>query len=140
MDILLRGGGDRSLTVDSDLWIGALDLALSQGWVPAGTDAVPDPLVYTEARGQRVEGAQAREIARCLGLALAGVSDSTLPLCDHPFGRDNTRDLIDRARAGAAVGRADVAGAYEIVSGPPKQDLAGVTRFLRRGAFRIELT
>ena len=135
MDILLRGGASRRLAVDADLWIGALDLALGQGWNPT---AKPGGEGYCSPAGQRIDGSEAKELARLVDLALDDVSDSVQPMQGHPFGEEHTAALIARIHAGGHVGRKDVTAAYEILSGSPKPQLRELVKFLRRGGFVLE--
>lgn len=134
-----------SLSVDVDVWLCALDLAVAHGWVPAGTAeprdgaarAKNDPWSYDRGSGRRVAGEDARELARCLEKALPKVPEDVVPMQGRPFGSDHTRELVQRASGGAAVAEEEALAAAEILSGPPKAEALSLIDFLRQGAFSI---
>lgn len=123
------------LRVDQDVWLCALDLALSQGWKPAGVEPAAES--YVTPRGQIVSTADARELARCLTLALEDVPDEVAPLSDQPFGDENTLALLSAAAKGPPPTSTRVAAAREILSGPPKAEAASLVEFLHGGSFTL---
>jgi hypothetical protein len=141
---LLRRSKSQSLTVDVDLWLCALDLAVSCGWQPRGTKPALseeetdfDPWTYTRADGRRILAADARSLAQGLSLAIAGVSDSVVPLGGKPFGNENTAALLARAAKSESIDPDEAQAAREILSGPPKSDAYELIGFLRRGGFAL---
>lgn len=118
-------------------------MALASGWTPRGTERLDgrpraDRWSYAKPHGQTVGLEDARDIARGLDEELAAVSDTVVPLRDHPFGHDRTMELIERAAEGTAVGRDEVAAAYELLSGGPKGEARELVGFLEGGSFTIQ--
>ncbi len=114
-----------------------LDLALAHGWKPGGVE--PPSHSYVVPRGQFVDEADARELARCFAAALPTIPDEVVPLSDHAFGDENTLGLIANAVQGSSPGTDNVAAARELLSGPPKAQTAALTEFLWGGSFAISV-
>lgn len=147
MNYLLRNDDGATMLVDRDLWLGALDLAVRNGWKPRGVQvprtgrsaalANGDRLSYADSWGQRITREDAGDLARGLRAGLATVPDSVVPLQGKAFGSQNTRQLIERASAGEDIALEDLPGAAEVLSGPPKVDALELAGFLARGACTV---
>ena len=133
------------------MWLCSLDLALLLGWRPKGTTH-PDellersaatemrwePAAYFLARGQLIQGIDARELGRCLELALAQVQDDEIPLSDGAFGRLNTLHSLQLAMGGDTVPGRNSEVAFQLLSGTEKQAAVELSSFLLRGtAMRV---
>ena len=138
------------MLVDTDLWLCLLDIAVLAGWRPLGTkdpDAALcrasthtmqwDALVYFLPCGQRIDGKDAREFARCSAVALAGVSNTEVPLQGKTFGEENTLSLLRLASARDGIPRANTEAALEILSGRPKIQAQALIRFFQGGHVTI---
>ena len=134
--LLNRHDGD-SLSVDSDVWLCALDLALRSGWVPAGVEAGPDSLSYLPPVGQHIQQEDATALASCLGTALGGVPDSVVPMMGKEFGTENTLAMLRLAYDGGQIPAEDLPAAAEILSGPPKGEAVELARFIAGGSFQL---
>lgn|GEM_PF-3387664 len=127
-----------------------LDVALQHGWKPRGT-RYPDatlskeskhpiawePLAYFVPCGQSIEGPDAREMARCSMEALDSVSDTEVALGGKSFSEEHTLSLLRLAHGGKGVPETCAEAAFEVLSGPPKQEAMTVVRFLREGHVHI---
>ena len=149
MHLEFRQKDGQTHSVDPDLWLCALDLAVTHGWRPRGMSAPTAPasgapedewdaFAYFLASGQDVADEDAREIARCLDAALPGVPDAVVPMQGLDFGRENTLALIKRAVQGETPDGTAVQAAVEILSGPPKAEARALIGFLRNGGFTIQ--
>jgi hypothetical protein len=138
------------MLVDADLWLCVLDFALLQGWRPRGTKA-PDstlcrrsehslqwePLAYFLPHGQTIDAADARDIARFSSTALPHVSDTEVPLQGKAFGDENTLSLLRLAASREDIPKPNTEAAFDILSGPPKQEALALIRFLKCGHITI---
>ena len=138
------------MLVDTDLWLCLLDVAVLAGWRPLGTKdpdaalcrasahAIPwDALAYFLPVGQRIDGRDAREFARCSSAAVAGVSNTEVPLQGKTFGEENTLSLLRLAAARDDIPLANTEAALEILSGPPKIEAQALIRFFQGGHITI---
>ncbi len=92
-----------------------------------------ETLNYFLPCGQRIDGKDARELARCWALALEGVSGTEVPLQGKTFGEENTLELLRLAAARADIPRENTEAALELLSGAPKNDARSLIRFFQDG-------
>jgi len=128
--------------VDTDLWLGALDLAAVGGWTPPR--AQPTELLasqaYARPAGLKISAEAAQGLADSIESALPTISDQELPLSDHPFGDEHTEDLLSRRAAGEELSMEDATAARELLSGPPKMEVARLAAFLRVGSASVDVS
>lgn len=129
------------------MWLCALDLAITHGWKPAGSDCRPaadaastDRLQYFRADGRRVSAHDATQLAACIDAGLARVSDVTVPLRGRSFGEEHTLALISKAMSGTAPSATSADAAIELLSGAPKGEARVLIAFLRGGSVSIRST
>lgn len=147
----LRRADGATLHIDPNLWLCLLDLALGQGWRPTGTLA-PDqeleaeqgveqrwePAAYFLARGQTIEGDDAKELGACALEGLRAVQSDEVPLRGGSFGPDNTLESVQLAMDGQRVPRENCESAYELLCGPPKEPAEALASFVNDGrAIRV---
>ena len=133
----------KTIDVERDVWLCALDLALRGGWKPRGVEVADEwdnrnqPLAYFPARGQRVSDADARDIGQALEQALTFVSDRIVSQQSRTFGERNTSNLLVKAAEGAQIQKDKTDAALQVLSGPPKAEAIELVRFLEGGGFSL---
>jgi len=143
MKHLLSRTDGTDLSVDTDLWMAALEIAATNGWVPVGAGAGArspepfDPMQYSDALHQEIGAEDARAMAVGLRRGLRHVPGVELPLGDRPFGGVRTQELVRLAAAGNLPKEDRALAAVEILSGPPRSDALALVAFLELGAFTL---
>ena len=96
-----------------------------------------DSMAYFLPCGQTIDGKDAREFARCSAAALAGVSETEVPLQGKAFGEENTLELLRLAAAKSEIPRANTEAALELLSGAPRIEAQALIRFFQGGHVTI---
>ena len=136
--ILRRGAAQHR--VDTDLWLGVLDLAAVGGWTPPETRPPEPPASSAFARpaGLKITTDEAQGLAQSIEALLPTISDAELPFSNHPFDEEHTEDLLSRRAAGEKLTMEDASAAQELLSGSPKKEVERLATFLKAGSVSFE--
>lgn len=138
--ILTLSRRNAEFRIDSEVWLCSLNLAASQGWIPAQIHRVdPDSAVsYARPMGMDISDEDATNLAQALEAELPSIDEEQQEFTGHEFGEEHTETLLALRVEGQRIAEEDVIASRELLSGGAKRHAERLASFFRGGAFAVD--
>ena len=138
--ILTLSRRNAELRIDSEVWLCSLNLAASQGWVPAQAHRVglEGAISYARPMGMDISNEDAANLAQALEAELQTIEEEQLEFSGYEFGEEHTETLLALRVEGQRIAEEDVIAARELLSGNAKRHAERLLNFFRGGAFAVD--
>ncbi len=136
----LTSGGE-IYTVETDVWLAVLDLALVSGWMPPEGSVPEEPAeggTFERPAGLELTAEDAEALSKVVLGLVPLISEEELRISSNAFGENHTRDLLERRAGGESLPNEEAIASHELLSGPPKREVERLGEFLATGAISIE--